>query len=191
MFKFDNLEDKYTAIGRKVKVVIAGITIAASAIVSDAKSPEYNFQNISEVINIIPIKNNFVNNLLADNQMPKINPNDSSALEWLEELGNCRQNDWDGEGAKFVSETTIRNCREIISKSAEYQRYLTDIYATELGTVCIQWHNFKSDNLVNVEVSPQKMAFYFDSPSDGLFESLPKEFDERAVEQLIEKLNLV
>lgn len=185
-FRFDNIENNYKVVKRKIKVVIAGVVIAATAIASNVTSQDYSFQDIPEA----RYENVSTISVRIGAQLPKIEFN-SRALVLLDDLKDYCKDDWDGEGAVSVNETTIENCRKILRRTTAYESFFNGIFATELGTVCLQWHNFDTDNLINVEVSSKKMAFYVDNPRSELYEFPPAEFNERSLETLLSKITRI
>jgi len=185
MFTFDELETKYKVAGRKIKVVIAGITIAASAVASNLEEPRrYCFQDFSDSrIEQMEECDSYKYLLLGSRSDEFV-----KAMALLDEFSSYKDN-WDGEGAFAIQETTISNCRKIIEHSKNHISFLTDVYATELGTICMQWHNFENDNLINAEISPSKIAFYFDRPRHELFDFPPVEFNELSLKELTDLIS--
>ena len=107
--------------------------------------------------------------------------------EMLEELSQYPDN-WDGDDAREVKKETITNCRDILQKTLVYKGFLNDIYPTEFGTICIQWHRVSDDRLVNVEVAPNRIAFYGDIPGKVHISQPTILFSDDSVRKLISVL---
>ena len=108
--------------------------------------------------------------------------------QWTEKLDEFKEygDDWDGESALAVRSETIATAKELLQGTATHLDYLSEIYPTPLGTVCLEW---KYDGAtINAEVARRRIAYYIDKFSDG--SAVSEYYKAKGIPQeLIDSLN--
>lgn len=87
--------------------------------------------------------------------------------QWTNELDELKgyDYDWDGEGALAIRSETIATVKDILQGTIAHIRCLTEIFPTNLGSVCLEW---KYDGAtITAEVARRRIAYYIDKFSDG------------------------
>lgn len=172
MYKFEELKIAYTQIKKRTEhIVIGGITFLAATIFMPSVGEDvvqFNFDlsaSVEKVIekagasNVHTARQLFSSDLLAFE-----NP---TVAKWNNELDELAEyeDDWDGDGAMAVQADTIVTAREVLKATNAVIGFLSDIFPTPLGTVCLEWkHDCK---IVNVEVTRERIAYYVDKFGDG------------------------
>ncbi len=177
---FKEIKDLISSTVKKSKIEILGVCFLLTPMASEASLDfsEHSFQNVEvvEEATSVTASNGTVEFQLSDNQD-----------KWnviLDELAEYPDN-WDGEGARAINSATIDTCRQILEDTARYESLLDDIYPTEFGTICLQWHSSPSDGLVNAEVASDRMAFYAHEPGKELYSLNPVAFGKEPIDQLV------
>lgn len=187
-FTFDDIKETYTQVKHKVKVMIAGLCVGASLIISDiAISHEYRFQEYSD-------------SRIEQMERQKPIELDVSVLthsiesnKWYDMINEIAAlpDNWDEEGAMAIDPTTIDDCKQIIFAAEGFLNNLYDISPTELGSVCMQWYNKENNNLLNVEVACHTMAYYLDRPGHELISLKSQRISSDTIEALTHSIKLV
>lgn len=68
------------------------------------------------------------------------------------------EDDWDGEGAYAIDKGAAMNCHKFLELKRSHVEYISDIYPTPSGTICIDWNI--EGNIVSAEISHIQIAFY-------------------------------
>lgn len=187
-FTFDDIKDSYTQVEHKVKVMIAGLCVGASLIISDVAMPheyifqEYSDSRIEQMERQKPIELNF-SVLTRGMEFNKWH-------DMIDEIAALPDN-WDDDGAIAIDATTINDCRQIIFAAKGFLKNLYDISPTELGSVCMQWYNKENKNLLNVEVARHSMAYYLDRPGHELISFKSHRISSDTIEALTHSIKLV
>lgn len=180
---YKEIKDFIESTVKKSKVVILGVCFLLTPIATDASIDysKHSFQNVEVTGEPMPFTASY------ETVEFELSSNQDKWQTILDELAEYSDN-WDAEGARAISQTTIDNCRLILKDTIRYEALLDDIFPTELGTVCIQWYSNSSDGLVNTEVSPDRMAFYANVPGKGLDGLRPTAFGKESIDKLVEAL---
>ncbi len=105
-----------------------------------------------------------------------------NAVLALQELAEMPEG-WDGEEAFPIERATVLNCQYILSDKRAQDEFLTDVYPSPTGSVCMEWE--KDGGKVSVEVSPNALAFYYVSADETeVYDSPIFAFGREAVENL-------
>lgn len=112
--------------------------------------------------------------------------NDESLLFHINEIDEFAQypDNWDGEGAEKIQLKAIEYAKVILTETKSFISKLDDIYATPVGSLCIQWKN--RSTFVNAELSDNGIAFYNDNQNDRNITDYIKSIDINS--EIINKL---
>lgn len=186
MFSYGDIKKSCTDVNRNLKkVAIGGFMVMASSLTAQADtSIKFSFADSQVACAVADMSGeSAVNTEILESSVAIAVKLDPQIEEELAEFYDYDEN-WDGEGASKVQEATIDNCREVLKMVAFANEYFDDMFATELGTICLQWYKKETDTLINAEISPNKLSFYYDRSRDEIIGFKPEVFGPESKDNL-------
>lgn len=183
MFSFDDAKYKVKKTTRQCRIVVGGVAMLAISVSSVPMNASFRYDDYPSIAKELVAKATNI-----DSQGWKIVLTNSKYQELEQLLLQSREycDDWDGEGAKAVQPEAINNVSTILNRlMSDGLRLPDDILPTEFGTLCIEWSDGPSGQLLNAEISEDRMAFYFDRPGEKLISYRPDSFNRQNQDNLL------
>ena len=82
----------------------------------------------------------------------------NSMLKALNQVDDCMEDDWNGEGAKGVQPETLEIAEGVASLLASYVREVPEVYATSRGEIEFSWSI--DDHMLVISVCPGRVIAF-------------------------------